>query len=118
MAVRFFACVLLPIARLKKRYVMILRAALCLLPLVAYAQAPQVQPPPDVDQALRARVSEFFQDFVDSKFRDAMKLVAEDTQDEYLASAKTPIKSFEIRDVKYSADFAKADVTLQVKRVW
>lgn len=97
---------------------MALRAALCLLPLAAFAQAQQVQAPPDVDQALRARVSEFFQDFVDSKFRDAMKLVAEDTQDEYLASAKSPIKSFEIRDVKYSADFAKADVTLQVKRVW
>jgi hypothetical protein len=97
---------------------MVRRAVLCLLPLVAYAQIPAPQPPPDVDQALRARVNEFFQDFVNSKFRDAMNLVAEDTQDEYLASAKLPIKDFEIREVKYSADFSKADVTLQIKRLW
>jgi hypothetical protein len=97
---------------------MVRRAALCLLPLVAYAQVPAPQPPQDVDQALRARVNEFFQDFVNSKFRDAMSLVADDTQDEYLASAKLPIKDFEIRDVKYSDDFSKADVNLQIKRVW
>jgi hypothetical protein len=98
---------------------MVIRAALCLLPLIAFAQPQSPQPPPETDQALRARVTEFFQDFVDGKFRDAMNLVAEDTQDEYLSSAKTPMKEFKIRDVKYSGDdFSKADVTLEVKRLW
>ena len=94
---------------------MAVRGVIYLLPLVAFAQTPA---PPDVDRALRASLTEFYQDFVDGKFRQAMDLVAEDTQEEYFASSKTPIKGFEIRTIKYSADFTKADVTVQVKREW
>jgi hypothetical protein len=95
-----------------------LRAALLLLPVIAAAQPPAVQPPPEVDQALRARVSEFFQDFIDGKFREAMNLVAEDTQDEYFASGKAQIKQFKIRDIKYDSGFEHATVNSTVRRIW
>ncbi|HEY7333982.1 MAG TPA: hypothetical protein VH639_03795 [Bryobacteraceae bacterium] len=97
---------------------MILRSALLLLPLAALAQTPAPEAPREVDQALRARVTEFFQDLVDAKFVDALDLVAADTKNDYFASAKTPVKEFRIRDVKYASGFEKAAVTLDVKRLW
>ena len=94
---------------------MAIRAVLFLLPIALFAQT---APPAEVDQALRARVTEFFQDFVDAKFLPAMDLVASDTKEEYFAAGKTPLKSFQIQDVKYSADFTKAAVKMMVKRLW
>jgi hypothetical protein len=94
------------------------RVALLLLPFIAVAQTISVQPPPEVDQALRARVTEFFQDFVDGKFRQAMDLVAEDTQEEYFAAGKAQIKEFRIQDIKYDSGFERATVNSIVKRVW
>jgi hypothetical protein len=93
-------------------------AAILLVPAAALAQIPSPAAPPEVEQALRARVAEFFQDFVDGKFRQAINLVAEDTQDEYFASTKAEIKEFKIDGVTFSSDFTKADVTLTVKQVW
>jgi hypothetical protein len=83
-----------------------------MLPLLAFAQAP----PPEVDQALRARVTEFYQDHVDGNFRKAFDLVAEDTKDYYFGSSKTQFKSFRIDKVEYSDNFTKANVTLTVQR--
>jgi len=91
-------------------------AALLLVPAALLAQAPAA--PPEVDQALRARVTEFFQDFVDGKFRLAINLVAEDTQDEYFSSPKAEIKTFKIDGVDFSKDFTDANVHLTVKQVW
>jgi hypothetical protein len=97
---------------------MALRSALLLLPLAAFAQTPDPQPPPEVDRALRARVTEFFQDLVDSKFVEAFDYVAADTKTFYFNSAKTPLKEFKIQDVKYESGFEKATVKLEVKRLW
>ncbi|HEY1759696.1 MAG TPA: hypothetical protein VGG72_30260 [Bryobacteraceae bacterium] len=93
-------------------------AALLLIPASGFAQIPSPAPAPEVDQALRARVTEFFQDFVDGKFRLAINLVAEDTQDEYFSSPKAEIKSFKIDAIDFSSDFAKATVHMTVKQVW
>ena len=84
------------------------QAAILLLPLAAFAQTP----PPDVDQALRARVTEFFQAHVDGAFRKAFEIVAEDTKDYYFATEKVRFKSFKIVDIKYSDNFTKAVVNL------
>src|SRR5215471_418171 len=97
---------------------MSLRAAIFLLPFVAFGQVPAPQPSPESDAALRARVNEFFQDFVNGKFRAAMDLVAEDTQEEYFASGKAEIKEFKITKINYEPDLQKANVVLLVKRVW
>jgi hypothetical protein len=93
-------------------------AALLLVPAAVVAQAPAPAVPPEVEQALRARVNEFFQDFVDGKYRQAINLVAENTQDEYFAASKAEIKEFKIDAVTFSSDFTKADVALTVKQVW
>jgi hypothetical protein len=88
---------------------------------LAWAQAPAdvTTPgaPADVDKALRARVSQFFQYHVDGDFRKAYDIVAEDTREEYFNSAKLRLKSFEIADVQYSDDFRKAEVNATVTMV-
>jgi len=97
---------------------MLLRTAISLLPLVALAQIPAARPSPASDEALRARVNEFFQDFVDGKFRAAMELVAEDTKEEYFAAGKAQIKAFKILNIQYAPDLEHATVKLEVRRVW
>jgi hypothetical protein len=92
-------------------------AALVLVPTAVFAQTPSPAAPPEVEQALQARVTEFFQDFVDGKFRQAINLVAEDTQDEYFSSPKAEIKTFKIEGIDFSGDFTKANVRLTVKQV-
>jgi hypothetical protein len=96
----------------------LLPATLLLVPAAVIAQTPSSAVPPEVEQALRARVTEFFQDFVDGKFRQAINLVAEDTQDEYFNGPKAEIKTFQIDQIGFSDNFTKADVTLKVKQVW
>jgi hypothetical protein len=94
-------------------------AAFLLLPLMAWAQVPASEPPPAaVDQALRARVTEFLQDFVDGQFRKALKFVAEESQDLYFASSKAELKDFKIDDIKYDADFQRATVFFTTNREW
>ena len=97
-------------------------AALLLLPLSAWAQTPaatpSTQPPAAVDQALRARVTEFLQDFVDGQYRKALKFVAEEAQDFYFGSAKAQLKNFKIDDVKYDDSFQKATVFFTSDRAW
>jgi hypothetical protein len=93
---------------------MVTRFAFLFLPLIASAQVP----PAEVDQTLRARATEFFQDFVDGQYRKAFDLVAEQTKDEFFASSKVEIKKFQIDDIQYNDDFSKATVNLTVNRIW
>ncbi|MGA2600263.1 MAG: hypothetical protein ABSH09_25125 [Bryobacteraceae bacterium] len=64
--------------------------------------------PPDVDQALRARVTKFYQAFVDGKFRLADALVAEDAKDVFFAAEKKRYKACAIGNIAYSDNFTKA----------
>jgi hypothetical protein len=95
---------------------MLFRSALILLPIAALAQTP----PPEAEQALRARVTEFFNYHVEGPtgFRKAMDLVADDTKDYYFSAQKIQFKSFQIDSVKLSDNFTKATVTLSGKRMW
>jgi hypothetical protein len=113
---------------------MIQRIAFLLCPLLALApKAPaqqkpgapaqkevvQTKAPEAVDEALRARVNEFFQYHVTGEYRKALPLVAEDTQDAYFAQGKMKLKSFKLDSVQYlNDDFTKARVTLTVVRDW
>jgi hypothetical protein len=83
-----------------------------LLPLAAFAQTA----PPEVDQALRSRVNEFFQAHVDANYRRAFELVAEDTKDYYFATEKVRFKSFKVGDIKYNDDFTDAVVDVLGQR--
>jgi hypothetical protein len=64
--------------------------------------------PPDVDQALRARVAKFYRAFVDGKFRLADALVADDAKDVFFAAEKKRYKACEIGNITYSDNFTKA----------
>src|ERR1039457_1582878 len=64
--------------------------------------------PPDVEQALRARVAKFYQLFVDGKPRLAEPLVAEESKDIFFAAEKKKYKSCDMGSVTYSDNFTKA----------
>jgi hypothetical protein len=74
--------------------------------------------PPAIDEALRARVSKFYDAFVAGKFKDAYPLVADDSQDAFFGVSKDQFKSFEIIKIQYSDDFTKAKVVIAVKGDW
>lgn len=71
--------------------------------------------PPDVEKALRDRVSAFYQAYVDGKFRSAEQYVAEDTKDIHYNQEKTKIRGFEIIKVTWNEGFKKASVVTTVQ---
>src|SRR5690348_10159194 len=72
--------------------------------------------PAGTNEALKARVSGFYQAFVDGKFRKADEYVAEDSKDSFFSMAKAPYKSFEVLDLFYTEDFKKAKVITKISR--
>jgi hypothetical protein len=80
--------------------------------------SPQAAVPPEVDQALRAHVAEFYQDLIDGKYRAADRFVAEDSKDAYIAMSKPRIKGFDIIRIDYSENFTKAEVALLCPGEW
>jgi hypothetical protein len=75
------------------------------------------KPPADVDQALRARITEFFQDHVDGKYRQAEALVADDTKDYFYSGNKPKYLSFEIRSITYSEGYTKAKALVMCEQI-
>jgi hypothetical protein len=76
--------------------------------LAAQAPADKAAVPPEVDQALRARIQKFFQAHVDGKFRVADEVVAEDSKDFFFEMEKDRYLSFEIAKIDYSENFTRA----------
>jgi hypothetical protein len=76
----------------------------------AFAQANPFapKPPAEVDQALRARIQEFFDLHVKGQYRKAEELVAEDTKDYFYTHDKPSYLSCEITKIDYSENFTKA----------
>jgi hypothetical protein len=84
----------------------------------AFAQNPADlfnRAPADVDQALRARITEFFHFHVTGDYRKAEELVAEDTKDYFYANNKPHYISFEIGKIDYSDGYTKAKALVTVK---
>ena len=71
--------------------------------LFACAAVAQQKPPAKVDQALRARVKEFYQYHVDEQYRKAETLVANDDQsrDIFFTKQKEKYEKFEISQIEY-----------------
>lgn len=74
--------------------------------------------PPDVEEALRARVSKFFQAHVDGKFRQAEEVIAEDSKDFFYNMKKQKYFGFEIVKINYEENFTKAVVVTKVEVDW
>src|ERR1700734_2080831 len=88
------------------------------LAAAAFAQDPADlfnRPPADVDQALRARITEFFHYHVTGEPRKAEELVAEDTKDYFYNNNKPHYLSFEIGKIEYSDGYTKAKALVTVK---
>jgi hypothetical protein len=83
-----------------------------LLAAAAFAQ----NPPKKTDEALRARVSEFYHYHVTEEYRKAEKLVAPEAQDMFYVREKPKYQSFEISKIEYSDRFQKAKVTVTVSK--
>jgi hypothetical protein len=82
------------------------------------AQAPSDvfdKAPPAIDDALRERVSAFYQAHVDAKFRLADQYVAEDAKDVFFAADKPHYLGFQITKITYSEDYTKATVITACK---
>lgn len=97
-------------------------AVLVFSAVAAAAQAQQPgelfsKAPPEVDAALRDRISKFYQAHVDGKFRQAEVYVAEDTKDFYYTANKPKYLGFEISKIDYSDDFTKAKATIVVQQI-
>src|SRR5262245_19656348 len=70
------------------------------------------KPPAKVDKALRARISEFYDDHVKGDFRKAEPLVAEDTKNFFYSQNKPKYLSYDISRIEYSDNFTKAKATV------
>lgn len=72
------------------------------------------QAPPHIDQALRARVQQFYQLHQDKKFRQADRLVHEDSKDIFFEADKTTFRSFKIVGVSYEENYTRAKVVVDI----
>ncbi len=77
--------------------------------------APPAAAPPDVDAALRARITKFYQNQIDGKPRLAEPLVAEESKDVFYAMNKPRFLAFSIERIDYSENFTRAKASVMVK---
>ena len=68
--------------------------------------------PAEVDQALRARINEFYGYHISGQPRKAEALVAEDTKDYFYNNNKPAYTHCEIRHIEYADNFTRAKVTM------
>jgi hypothetical protein len=90
--------------------------------VAAFAQAPPAdtaeKAPPEVDQALRGRIDQYYGAFVAGKFKQAYMLVADDSQDAFIESAKEQYKGCETVKIRYTDNLTKAIVVESCKSEW
>lgn len=66
--------------------------------------------PPELEEALKARVSQFYEYFKMAKFRQAEDLVVEEAKEQFYSAKKSRIFGYEIRNMKFSEDLKEAHV--------
>jgi len=74
--------------------------------------------PAPVEQALRARIDQYYHAFMAGKYKDAYVLVAEDSQDAFLEADKQQYKACETVRIRYSENFTKAVVVESCNSEW
>jgi hypothetical protein len=68
--------------------------------------------PPHIEEALRSRISHFYQSHVDGKFRLADQVVHEDSKDVFFGAEKPKYESFKIASIRYEENYTKARVVV------
>jgi hypothetical protein len=90
---------------------------LLIVSAVAFAQQPKLdKPPQDVDDALRARIKQFYDYQVEGKARRCEALVAEESQDDFYDMAKLQINSYTVTNIDYFDNFTKAKAIITADR--
>ena len=92
-------------------------AGLTVLTVLGMGQSPLQSAPPKVEEALRARVGQFYTLFRQGKFRQAEELVAEDSKDTFYMTNKARHLGFEIRSVSFSPGAKDATVLTALKMI-
>jgi len=90
------------------------KICLALLTAPVFAQspaAPAENPSPESEAALRARIDQFYQAQVTGKFRLAIPVIAEESQDWFISVGQSTYKSCATTKIEYSENFTKALVT-------
>ena len=83
----------------------------------AWSQQPFQKAPSGVEEALRARVSEYYTFFQESKFRQAEALVTEESRDAFYNMNKSRHMGFSIGGVTFADDVKSARVLVKVMMV-
>ncbi len=107
-------------SRMSAGKVLAFSSFVCVLLTMASGQQPAdlfTKAPPAIDEALRDRISKFFQLQVDGKPRQAEQYVAEDSKDYYYQMQKPRYLSYEIRSISYSDEFTKAKAMIAVEMI-
>jgi hypothetical protein len=91
--------------------------ALFLVALTAAGQTPTPnqaldKPPQDVDDALRARIKQFYDFHVAGKYRQAEQLIAEESKDDFYGLSKPELHGYKIGSIEYSENFTNAKVVI------
>jgi hypothetical protein len=74
--------------------------------------------PPEIEEALRARVNQYYGAFVAGKFKEAYLLVADDSQNAFFESSKDQYKACETIKIRYLPTFTRATVLESCKTDW
>ena len=72
-------------------------------------------PPPKVEEALRSRITQFYDLFQEGKLREAEQFVAEDSRESYYIARKGRIHGFSIKEIYFGSDFKTAKALLTLK---
>ena len=70
--------------------------------------------PPEVMEAVKSRVVQFYTYFKEGKFRQAEALVTEESKDLFYNAPKKPLLGFEIATIQFNDDFDEAKVLVNV----
>ncbi len=68
--------------------------------------------PPEVEQALRSRVTEYYTLYQQGKYRQSEAYIAPEGRDAYYAIRKNTIYGFEVKNILFAPDFQSAKVTV------
>ena len=87
-------------------------------PAQATSEAPNQsldKPPQDVDDALRARIKQFYDYHLAGKYRQAEQPIAEESKDDFYALSKPELHGYKIGKIEYSENFTKAKVVISAR---
>ncbi len=74
--------------------------------------------PAPVEEALRARVDQYYRAFMTGKYKEAFLLVADDSQNAFLEADKQQYKNCETLRIRYTRDFMNAVVVESCNSEW